>query len=647
MIETQMSMKFLNLLSSVEEEYYYFLATNILGRLPSPFNRQQVNRSILSFFLNQDNLTAQISAIGDREKQILALIYLLKEVEDAQLLAFCPEMPYYVLSLRLENLCDRLLLFKLKKTYVLNPLLEPFLESYISSSKAKIMYDSAIHANGMDTVVYFSAMLKDSPSGGKTNVPYADSNTARAIFNLLINGAVPQREANLHHFIKSGKLKLIFPRFEEKQGIHLFELYKNLALGTKTVERNGEHVALNFEKCKKLLQQSTYDLNMSALEAKDGPSSAWACNKALTILNYFPTSVEYLCRLINSFKPNTDVKVLFEDLKALGLVYLDKEVAFFNTSVLEKPLERSALTINTDLTVSYYGNPEPTDLLFLFANIQTCDNLVVYAITRDSFARALDLGLSKKTIEDYLNNEELTKSLFDQWEAAVSRIKLYDGIILNCTNELAVIVKGIPEISDHIMKEFSANLFLMRRSTYGSWSKALAKAIDLEALPTPVTEPLASSEQSFVSCTNYSAQFTTLPQETANFSNLLDWQQQEQELLAEAKKKGCLSPELEELITSKLIISKSQIGKDFRYSKLPSASGFDYNAKLSLIKKACGSKPRILRLELNDENLVVFPTSVVKNENGKAILKAKVIPSGEERNISIGSVFKVSLSRSV
>lgn len=641
---------FLSLLSSLEEDYYSFIASNLLGKLPSPFNRQQVNRNILSFFLNQDNLKALISSIGDREKQILALIYLLKEVEDAQLLAFCPEMPYYVLSLRLENLCDRLLLFKVKKTYVLNPLLESYIESYINNSKAKIMYVSSMNAKGIEDVVYCSTTLGEVTLGSKDKVPYADSNVARAIFNLLINGAVPYREANLHHFIKSGKLETIFPRFEENQIIHIFELYKNLALETKTIERNGEHPKLDLVKCRKLLQQNSYDLNMSAIEVKAGTASAWACNKALTVLNYFPTSAEYICRLIDSFKPGMDVKVLFEYLKALGLIYIKDDVVFFNNFTLEEPIKRSELTINTDLTVSYYGKPEPTDILFLFANIQTCDNLVVYSITKDSFARALDLGLSKETIASYLSCD-LTNSYFDQWEEAVSRIKLYDGLILNCTNEVAIIVKGIPDISDNIMKEFPNNIFLMRRSTYGTWSKALAKAMDQENLPSPISEPTASLEEKFISNTNYSAEFTTINQENTEAADIclkpLDWKEKQQELLSDAKKKGCLSTELEELINSKLIISKSQIGKDFRYSKLPSASGFDYNAKLSLIKKSCGSKPHILRLELTDENLVVLPLEVVKNENGKALLKAKIIPTGEERIIPIGAVFKVSQTRRV
>ncbi len=611
----------LSYLSSLDEDYYYFIASNILGKITSPFNKQTLNRSILSFFLNPENLSSQISSMDEREKQMLAVACLLNGAQEPQFLAFCSEMPYYVLSLKLENLCDRLLLFKIQKDYVINPLLKSYIESFITSSIEK--------------------------NKKNENVPFGEGNTARAVFNLLINGSVPQREANIHHFIKSGRLELVFPKFEEKQMVQIFELYKNLALKTRCIERNVEHTTLHLENCRKTLDQNNFDLNMHALEAKNGETSVLACCKALAVLRAFPTLSSNFTCLIDSLNPNVPANNLLEDLKALGMVYTDTNMVFFNESVLKQDMERSELTISTDLTVSYYGTPKATDILFLFANIQTCDNLVVYTITKDSFARGLDLGISKKTIENYLNNN-LVNSYLDQWEKSVSRIKLYEGIVLNCTNEVSVIVKGIPDISDHIIKEFSDNIFLMRKSTLNSWSKVLAKALDLETLPAPITEHLAESEQDFTSHHNYSREFI-FHGRGAKEENITteNWKTLQEELIEYAKKNGFLNADLEELINSKLIISKSQIGKNFKYSKLSSASGFDYNAKLSLIKKASGAKRHILRIELTNENLVVLPIELVKNENGKAILKAKVIPTGEERNIPVGSIFKVSETRSI
>ncbi len=618
--------QFMTLLSSLKEDYYYFVATNLLGRIPSPFNKQSLNRTLLSFLLNPANHQAQISSISEEEKKLLAFCYILDGANEAQILAFASELPYFILSLKLENLCDRLILFKVSDSYIVSPLLNNFVETYIHEKKADICY--------------------------KEGFPFANSNVARAIFNLLINGSVPYREANIHHFIKSGKLQTTFPSFDSEQIITIFDLYKTLAIQTKAIERDKDHPILHFGKCKRIVGKKALDLNLATLEIKYGSPASLAVAKALAILRVFPTTAKNITKLIEALAPNQDTQPLFETIRALGLIYIEKDLVYFNEDILQPEIERSALTINSDLTVSYYGTPQSSDILFIFANIQTCDNLVVYSITKDSFSRGLDLGLSKDRIEQYLNAPNINAA-FDQWEKAATRIKLFDGIALQCTPEVTMIVKGIPEISNHIMLQLASNLFLMRRSTFETWSKTLAKAVDLENLPAPITEHQNNFEDDFFFTNTYDflakamnpADETTTDEATANEKP--NWNTLHDNLIADAQKKGCLSEELKELIDSKLIFSTSQIGKEFKYSRLPSASGFDYNAKLSLIKKASSSKPKILRLELTDENLVVLPLELIKNSDGKALLKAKVIPTGEERIISIGTIFKVSVTRSI
>lgn len=619
--------QFTDLLSSLDEEYYYFIASNILGRIPSPFNKQTLNRSLLSFFLNPANLQALISSISEEEKAVLVICYLLDGANETQISAFLPSHAYYVLSVKLENLCDRLILFKTKDSYVINPLLTSFVKELMKEKRT----ETAI----------------------RDDVPFADSNVARAIFNLLINGSVPQREANIHHFIKSGKLETIFPQFEKEQAVSIFDIYRNLALKTKAIERDKDHTVLHFGKCKRIVGKKPVDLNLVALEVKFDSKASLAVAKTLAVLRVYPTRPDMAIKFMASLIPDQDVKAIFDAAKALGMLYIDNDTAFFNEPILNPAIEMSPLTISSDLTVSYYGTPQASDILFIFSTIQTCDKLVVYSITKDSFSRGLDLGLTKDRIEKYLDNS-FVNTAFDQWEKAVTRIKLFDGIALQCTPEVEVLVKGIPEISDQIMLQLAPNLFLMRRSTIDSWGKALANAVDMESLPAPITEHQNNFEDDFffTATIDFQSKFKTdsLSEgelESPSSDSALDWDTTRNNLLADAQKKGCLSEELEDLINSKLVFSPSQIGKGIKYYKLPSASGFDYNAKLSLIKKAIGSKPRILRLELTDENLVVLPMEIVKNPNGKAILKAKVIPTGEERNISIGTIFKVSVTRSV
>ena len=105
---------------------------------------------------------------------------------------------------------------------------------------------------------------------------------------------------------------------------------------------------------------------------------------------------------------------------------------------------------------------------------------------------------------------------------------------------------------------------------------------------------------------------------------------------------------VEPLIRSRMIVAKSQIGKDFRYAFLPSASGLDYNAKLAVIRTSLPKGNReaaLLSLELPSETLIVQPVEILKGDNGSSVLKAKVMPDCIDRSIPVSSVYKVTVLR--
>ena len=276
--------QFTDLLSSLDEDYYYFIASNILGRIPSPFNKQTLNRSLLSFFLNPTNLQALISSLSEEEKAILVMCYLLDGANETQISAFLPSHAYYVLSVKLENLCDRLIIFKTKDSYVINPLLTSFVKELMKEKRTQ-------------------TAIRD-------DVPFADSNVARAIFNLLINGSVPQREANIHHFIKSGKLETIFPQFEKEQAVSIFDIYRTLALKTKAIERDKDHTVLHFGKCKRIVGKKPVDLNLAALEVKFDSKASLAVAKTLAVLRVYPTKTDMAIKFMASLIPDQDAKAI-------------------------------------------------------------------------------------------------------------------------------------------------------------------------------------------------------------------------------------------------------------------------------------------------------------------------------------------------
>ena len=115
------------------------------------------------------------------------------------------------------------------------------------------------------------------------------------------------------------------------------------------------------------------------------------------------------------------------------------------------------------------------------------------------------------------------------------------------------------------------------------------------------------------------------------------------ELLKDAEEKGCLTDEVKTLIDARLIVSKSQIGKGFRYASMQTIGGFDYSAKLSAIRALLRKKnPPLLKLELSDSTILVQPIELMK---GDGILRVRVLPQGIERSIAVSSIFKATVMR--
>ena len=127
------------------------------------------------------------------------------------------------------------------------------------------------------------------------------------------------------------------------------------------------------------------------------------------------------------------------------------------------------------------------------------------------------------------------------------------------------------------------------------------------------------------------------------------WDEVSEELMDYAESCGCNLSEIEPLISDRIIVSRSQIDRTFRYAGRISVSGFDYNAKLSAIKgalpKAKNKEADLLELELPSENLIVQPLEIVRTGQTASVLRSKVMPDGQERSISISSIFKVTVLR--
>ena len=607
---------FVAYLNSLDDEYYFFLANAVLGRIPAPFHKPVLNGKILSFLLNTENRANILASLDREDRKLITFLLISQQATAAETAAFFSEDSFILVATRLSNLRDRLLLLKDGDGYSINPVMTDLLQK---------AYDGDL------------VFGKQKP---EQTGPFVDRNILFAVANLLINGSSPVREANIHHFLKSGKLTAVFPQFSEVQSRTFFLSLRKLLISRKAVVNTDGRFLLRRDSIRSLLELDPMNLMIHAID----PNLGSAIARCLSVLQGFVMEKHRLSTLLGILSGLDEEKAndILETIEAFGFISIINDSVYYNQSTLEPFQTRSELKADSDLRVSFFGTPDADDILYLFSDVIVCDKLITYAITKDSFFRALELGLETRAICAYLGDEN--ENRFSMWQQAFSRLRLYDGILINCDRDIKAIIERHPELKDHIIRSFSEDLILMKRSTFHIWQKTLAYAMDMQNLPVPSDSALTEEEEEQTEEKGSTFTLPELPESSQ--SNAINGKLAE-ELLDYAKKAGCRISEIEPLIRERIIVSKSQIDKSFRYAGRITASGLDYNAKLAAIKSAISkAKDRdsaLLELELPSEKLIVQPLEIVKSGPSSNVLRSKVLPDGTERNIPVSSIFQVTV----
>lgn len=610
---------FLSYLNTLDENYYFFIANNVLGRITTPFHKPVLNQQILSFLLNEQNREAILSSLDADERRYLSLLTISGEASSKQIQQFFPEDSYPVVVTRMYALKDRLIVLFTDGRYKINPVLEEVVSEAFDAS-----------------------LLFGQSRSNTVRQPFADRNVIFAYMNLLISGAVPVREANTHHFVKSDRLERVFPQFNKTQSTRMFTLIRELALKEKAINIRESRFVLDRKRSSYLLALDPLTFMAKAIRHCD----ARAISRILGVLRANAVTEDSLTSLysILSGADEQASRTVLDDMAAFGAICVKDGFCCLNQAVIENQQKQSNLSIDSDLEVSYYGIPDENDILFMFADINVCDKLIRYSVTKASFTRALELGITRNRIESYLGIKD--NEQFRMWESAFSRFNLYDGIVIKGDEQISRLIRIHPEMKKYVLAELSEGVFLMDRSSYQTWQEILAHAIDMPHLPLPVSS--VNEDGSEVK----RSEETLVPLDIPSSHPIDDdtsWNKTESELLDFAQKSGCLSDALKDLIQARLIVSKSQISKNFKYASMPSASGFDYNAKLSILRAALKNTGAegapLLRLELPEETLIAQPIEIMKGDNSSSMLKARVLPDGIDRSIPVSSIFKVTVLR--
>ncbi len=611
---------FYSYLNSLDDEYYFFLANTVLGKVRTPFHKPVVNQSVLSFLKNEENKANILSSLDGDDRRYLSLIHLVGEASSSQIADFFDNESYPLVLTRLESLRDRLLLLRHGEFYYIDPVL---------SDVVQRAYDIDL-ALGED-------------KGPERASEHVDRNVLFAVMNLLSNGSVPPREANAHHFIKSNRLEKVFPQFSKERSLLFYTLLKELLVREGAIKPTAGRFLIERRSALRILSLDDLNLMINAI----GESFGEAISSILGILKVHSLTRRQALCLVGFYTDDEHQNRILDGMESFGFITEDPEgIVRLNPAVLQPKVPRSALSVDSDLEVTYFGEPKPDDILYLFSDITVCDNLVRYLITKDSFTRALDLGLDRFSISMHLGTDRFDHQ-FEQWEEAFSRISLYDGITIRCNPQVASIVERHPKLKDHIIHSLGNGIFVMKRETAPTWQETLAYALDMAHLPVATGGIKAEATLPVLSGKSY--QIMEVEGSTSVRGNCGSVSDLRAELIRDAQAKGCLTEDVKALIDARLIVSKSQLGKDFHYASMQTIGGFDYSAKLSairaLLKSSKKKSPPLLNLELSDSTMLVQPVELVKAEGKDVVLKVRVLPDCQERGIPVSSIYKATVLR--
>ncbi len=440
-----------------------------------------------------------------------------------------------------------------------------------------------------------------------------DREHIRAVENLVISKSVSLKAHDLLHLANSEKIQAALPSFS----LDLFLLIRDLLKNANIFIETNKSIFINKEAEKEILSLDRLSLIGLIMTSIFNESFSSFTGDIVGFFSKYSTDEEGLNRIVKLFLIKNSHAARVEDvidglLDMKVLVRSDNNLYNLNLSYLEEEKEGSVLC-DSDFSVHITGSPDLKSRLHVFCTLKICDRVTEYTFDKASFFRGLDEGLTTKEMLKALGKSdfsEITKS----WEEEYNRIRIYRGTVISCTDDIALIITGVPEISSFIISKISENVFLMSDENYNKWSTRLSSILNMENLPKITAEETMSPSLPMVDKVTVKKNITDSI--TNNHQEVVLRLAEDQKSLQNALKG---------------VPGQSQ-------------SGMDYRGKLTLLNDAVKrASTSLLLMELLEDKTVVAKPIGMRRANGQDHLLFKNIFTGEEELIKVGAIYSVKL----
>ena len=639
-----------------------------LGELKTPYNKQKLIEELSAFLRKPETKNSIKNLISSRDKKILSAIAQLLTPNFLSIHSLVAKhFTKNELSLHLENLEERLLIFKNQTTnlYSINPLLEetliPFTninnllgetecsEKISQNEEHKLYLTDTYIASFINFTLSHSDLIKDDGELKKKAFTYLDE-----IFG--------ENQYSITTLIKSLRNLGIFLQKEKALTVD-WELLQNFSKLDKASRYAYFCVASSGHYWKSALKKYADEL-ITLLNAI--PQTGYTVDQLLILDILFRerkninTTHSRLSQIFSNANSSVediygnDSKIIETALQTCAEIGLLKEKGFtkngdkiftFEKTILQDDniqTEKKVLSLDAGFNITLMPGLNIEDLtnIIKVIDIKKYDTACTFEITKASIERGFDIGYSPCEIINILSNysiypvPENLKISIQEWEESYIRGKLYTGTFIKLNPQNAEILRHSKKFMSNVQEEVYPGLFLLNSQLTEDSIKKILRENEIHTYSGPKEKTFYETSGLFENLKN-DEPLIDIFFEQSHFAENLPSQKDTQKLqkqiiekLTKELKQKKLPQNQEEVlqdrINKRIIIDASQLrGESVRFEHRE-AGGMDFTGKLHITESAI-QEQTLLEILLTGSKTAIIgtPLSVDRHADYEVHLQLK------------------------
>ncbi len=669
-------------ISSLPDKQFFNTMRLYLGEIKTPYNKQRLTEQLASFIRKEENLHSIITLLDSFDVEILTAISLIPKASQETLVQFF-NSSYSVTEFyaAIVNLTERLLIYSAKdeisgKEYLaINPLIKEFLTPYLDSKlifpdfKAEIIsIDDAFAISPNLLAAYISYIkIKGISCKADGTIKKNDQNRLAEIFpgkekviQLLTNAFVNLSmltEGSKGYCLDSDRVKA-FSKLSEPQQYALL-----CAAAVSRFSRDG------LKKEAQLLLDCLTSIPESGFTRQAILRLAFLAGTFTEEGNAFAKKSRFsmileAARQEAGAEPEQNAELLdrmidcameFGLLQKLGKTSSGEELYKCALEDFSQPGFPKVLNLDSTFTVTLLPGLSLSQLLPLtdFMMIKRCGLASEFEITRQSCSNGFDADWTPDSIFECISNYtnyEIPQNLqinITEWYNSYSSAMLYHGYILKVRDNNISLAENNPNIKKYIKEKLAEGIYLLSIPAGTSINDFIEES-SLDFLGNVKSSDAKSDFTSFpllrnghkLSIMTYSNSGESKKTSIADADKLL---KKLKASLDSQKMDKPLKESLSHRISSRLILSESQLQNASVRTEILEADGMDFAGKVHLIEASIKEED-LMELQLPSPDgkggffsIVGHPLGISK-QPGEAVMRFQVEPTKDIENLLVSRI---------